>query len=135
MRAWRDKGGTRVMTTMIDIDQLNLMTGGDPDLALEVLTIFRGQADLWRPLLDARVEPGQWADACHTIKGAARAVGADALAKACEKSERRGRAGDVGEIEAAVLLSEVKDQLGQTLEALAHVEYQLAGKQPFRARG
>ena len=123
------------MTMQINMDQLNLMTSGNADLALEVLGIFRSQYELWGPLLDAHAEPVQWADACHTIKGAAKSIGADELAVACETAETRGRQGEVSQVEAAVLLTDVKNLLGEAMEAIAHVEHDLTAKQPFRAEG
>ena len=36
----------------IDIDHLLTMTGGDADLADEVLDIFRNQAEMWGRMLD-----------------------------------------------------------------------------------
>tara|TARA_R100001015_G_C4589438_1_gene145069 strand:+ start:590 stop:1039 length:450 start_codon:yes stop_codon:yes gene_type:complete len=127
------QSGNDVMT-QIDLDQLNLMTGGDVGLALEVLTIFRSQTDLWGPLLDPQADNQQWADACHTIKGAARSIGAQELGMACEKAEKRGREGGVSPVEASVLLSAVKDELGNAMEALASVEHQLSGQNTFRAK-
>ena len=117
----------------IDQDHLLMMTGNDVELAVEVLGIFRQQADTWGRLLDAGAEPDQWADACHTIKGAARGIGAEELAQACEAGETRGRTGDVSKTEAAVLISTVKDRLTETLEALAFVEHQLSSSAPLRA--
>ena len=60
----------------VDLDQLRTMTSGDAELAVEALAIFRSQADLWGRMLDGNGDRQQWADACHTIKGAARSVGA-----------------------------------------------------------
>ena len=114
--------------TAINFDQLNMMTGGDKALALEVLGIFRSQTEVWSPLLDVDNPTEQWADACHTIKGAARSIGAEALGMVCEAAERRGREGDVKRVEAAVLLSDVKDQLTNTIEALAKAEFELASQ-------
>lgn len=125
--------GNEAMTS-INLDQLNRMTCGDAGLALEVLTIFRSQADVWSPLLDAAADATQWADACHTIKGAARSIGADDLAKFCETAEKRGRTGEVTRVEAAVLLNDVKNSLADSLEALAEAEFALSSQQVQRAR-
>ena len=54
----------------------------------EVLALFREQAALWAPMLHA--EADGWRDALHTIKGAARGVGAFDLGDACEHAEETG---------------------------------------------
>lgn len=54
----------------------------------EVLGLFQEQAQLWSPLLDSESEG--WRDATHTVKGAARGIGAHALAAACERAEIQG---------------------------------------------
>jgi len=51
----------------------------------EVLALFREQAALWTPMLD-KSHPG-WMDAVHTVKGAARGVGAVQLGDICEEAE------------------------------------------------
>lgn len=121
--------------SQIDLEHLDTMTGGDASLAVEVLGIFRSQADMWGRLLDPSLDASQWADACHTIKGAARGIGAMPLADICEKGEVRGRAGDVSMAEAAVLLSDVKSALTLALEELAHAEHRLAQSIPFESSG
>ena len=73
----------------------------------------------------------QWADAAHGIKGAARSIGAMALGDACESAEKLGRSGMASRVEAAVAISAVKDELGQALEAMAHVEHQLVMRRTF----
>jgi HPt (histidine-containing phosphotransfer) domain-containing protein len=115
----------------IDLAQLNTMTGGDAELAAEAIGIFRQSADLWGRMLDPRSEPDHWADAAHAIKGAARSVGAMALGEACEAAERLGRSGGASTAQAVVALSSVKDRLGETIEALAHVEHQLLMRRSF----
>lgn len=119
------------MTQAIDLAQLDMMTGGDAALAVEALGIFRQSAELWSRLLDHQAEPEQWADAAHGIKGAARSVGAMTLGDACEAAEKLGRSGMVSRVEAAVAISAVKDELGQALEAMAHVEHQLVMRRSF----
>ena len=46
---------------------------------------LREQAALWAPMLDP-AHPG-WKDAVHTVKGAARGVGAFQLGEVCERCE------------------------------------------------
>lgn len=119
------------MSAVLDLSQLQTMTGGDAGLAVEALGIFRQSSDLWGRLLDPAGEVAHWADAAHAIKGAARSVGLMALGDACETAERLGRAGDASPVQTGVALSEVKDRLGEALEALAHVEHQLMMKRSF----
>ncbi|MEZ5937831.1 MAG: Hpt domain-containing protein [Hyphomonadaceae bacterium] len=114
---------------IIDVAQLEMMTGGDTELAAEV-GIFRSQADTWG-LIDAAQPPETWADACHAIKGAARSVGAMALGDACEHAEKLGRSGAVGRVETGVALSTVKDRLGEAMEALAEIEHHLLVARAF----
>ena len=76
---------------LLDRDHLNAMTGGDQSLAIEVIEIFRHQAEIWSRLLDPMADASQWADAAHTLKGASLGIGALRLASICEKAERLGR--------------------------------------------
>jgi HPt (histidine-containing phosphotransfer) domain-containing protein len=119
------------MTHKIDISQLEMMTSGDAALAVEALGIFRQSAELWSRLLDPLADPGQWADAAHGIKGAARSIGAMALGDACEAAEKLGRSGLASRVEAVVAISAVKDELGQALETMARVEHQLVMRRTF----
>lgn len=116
---------------MIDLEQLKLMTGGDAGLAIEALGIFRQSADMWSRLLEPQADPGQWADAAHGIKGAARSIGAMALGEACETAERLGRSGTATPVAAGVAIAAVKDRMGEALEAIAHVEHQLMMRHGF----
>ena len=76
---------------VMDLDHLSAMTGGDHDLAVEVIEIFQHQAQLWSRLLDPRLEAREWSDAAHTLKGASLGIGALKLAAACERAEKAGR--------------------------------------------
>jgi HPt (histidine-containing phosphotransfer) domain-containing protein len=112
---------------VLDLDHLSAMTGGDTELSLEVIDIFREQAQLWSRLLDPRAEARQWADAAHTLKGASLGIGALKLAAACERAEKAGRSDTApSPAHASVLLGDVKDALGETLEAAARAVYDLA---------
>lgn len=112
---------------VLDLGHLSAMTGGDTELSLEIIEIFREQAQLWSRLLDPQAEPSQWADAAHTLKGASLSLGALKLAAACERAEKAGRAETPpSRAHAAVLLGDIKDALGETLEAAARAAYDLA---------
>ena len=83
------------MAAVIDISQLETMTAGDAELAIEALGIFRQSADLWGRMLDPHAEAAQWADAAHGIKGAARSVGREGAVatRAFRARDRRRRLG------------------------------------------
>ncbi|WP_035618066.1 Hpt domain-containing protein [Hyphomonas johnsonii] len=109
---------------LLDRAQLRAMTGNDTALAVEVIEIFRQQAEIWSRLLDPRAEPSQWADAAHTLKGASLSIGAVRLASLCGRAERMGRDEPPPSLTAAaVMLGDVKDLLGETLEAAAKTSY------------
>ena len=111
---------------IIDVDHLLTMTGGDLDLAEEVLDIFRHQAEIWGRILKVDLPPRQWADAAHTIKGAALSIGAGVLAETCQAAEALGRSEAPGRTESAIILREVRDRLTETLDACSNVTYALS---------
>jgi HPt (histidine-containing phosphotransfer) domain-containing protein len=119
----------------IDVAQLEMMTGGDQALAAEALGIFRNQAELWGRLLDPAAEPSQWADAAHTIKGAAKSVGLMDLGDACGRAEALGRGVPVSPAQAGVAIAEIKDRLGEAMEAIAVMEHRLMHGQGFKRAG
>ena len=64
----------------VDLVHLSRYTGGDPKLNAEILQLFAGQAaDLMRKLNDvlAASDLKGWKEITHSIKGAARGIGAD----------------------------------------------------------
>lgn len=110
-------------------EQLSMMTGDDAALAMEVIDIFRQQTDMWSRMLDAALPPAQWADAAHSLKGSALSIGAMRLADACAKAENMGRASEekpVSRTQAAIVLCDVKDQIGPAIEASAKLAHQLS---------
>ena len=78
----------RDLTGAVDFAYLESYAGGDLAVVGEVLSLFRQQAAMWSGLLDPAGEG--WRDAVHTIKGAARGVGANDLGDACDWAERAG---------------------------------------------
>lgn len=110
----------------IDVDHLLSMTGGDPELAEEVLDIFREQSGMWARMLDPKLPAQEWADAAHTIKGSALSIGARELAEVCLAAENLGRSGDVTAVQAAVALGDVKSELTYALEAAARASHALS---------
>ncbi len=78
---------------VIDLEHLARYTGGDAALNREILRLFEMQtcemvAKL-RTILDAR-DAKSWKEVTHTIKGAARGVGAFAMADAAAQCELLG---------------------------------------------
>lgn len=106
----------RDITGAVDFAYLEGFAAGDETLIDEVLVIFREQAQLWSPMLDSASEG--WKDAVHTVKGAARGVGAFALGDACERCERDG----------PVRLSDVHTALDAALMDIAAYEHERALK-------
>ncbi|WP_454714890.1 Hpt domain-containing protein [Caulobacter segnis] len=75
----------RDISGAVDFAYLEGFAAGDSGVVEEVLALFREQAALWTPMLDS-THPG-WRDAVHTVKGAARGVGAVQLGEVCERCE------------------------------------------------
>lgn len=78
----------RDITGAVDFPYLEGFAAGDAQVVEEVLGLFQEQARMWSPMLEAGVDG--WRDAVHTVKGAARGVGAHALGDACERAEAEG---------------------------------------------
>jgi HPt (histidine-containing phosphotransfer) domain-containing protein len=78
----------RDITGVVDFEYLESYAGGDLSLVEEVLGLFQEQTRLWGPMLDSG--SAGWKDAAHTLKGAARGIGANQLANACEAAELSG---------------------------------------------
>jgi HPt (histidine-containing phosphotransfer) domain-containing protein len=76
---------------VVDFDYLEGFAAGDKIVVLEVLSLFRQQAEAWAKGLDP-ADPG-WRDVVHTIKGSARGVGANPLGDVCAKAEAQGESG------------------------------------------
>ena len=81
----------RDITGAVDFGYLEDFAAGDGRVIDEVLALFREQAALWARML-APDDPS-WRDAVHTIKGAARGVGAFGLGEACAWAEAKGEIG------------------------------------------
>ena len=91
----------------VDFDYLEGFAAGDLQVVTEVLGLFREQAEIWQRRLE---NPGDgWRDLVHTMKGAARGIGAKRLGDVCERAE-------VGD---ASMAPEVRAELA---EAVAEVE-------------
>src|SRR5476651_2219867 len=75
---------------VIDLEQLARYTGGDATVNAEILRLFDTQAndlvERLQTILDAR-DAKSWKEVTHTIKGAARGIGAFEMADAAAHCE------------------------------------------------
>lgn len=83
----------------IDHAHLSRQTGGDGDLARELLGLFDGQCAALAPgIADAGRPAAERADLAHTLKGSAAGIGAEAIRGLCGRIEddlrRSARAGE-----------------------------------------
>lgn len=83
----------------MDFAYLEGFAAGDRQVVAEVLAMYLEQAALWQ----ARLTPpaDDWGDVVHTIKGASRGIGANALGDRCERMEAGGLDG-IAEVLAAL---------------------------------
>lgn len=72
----------------IDMSFLSQNTAGDRKLGREILHIFKEQSNQYLAALEAASCAREWRDAAHTLKGAARAVGARRVAMLAEQAEQ-----------------------------------------------
>ncbi|MCJ2143402.1 Hpt domain-containing protein [Methylobacterium sp. E-066] len=78
----------------IDRAELDAQTGGDAELANEVLVLFAGQCRSILPrLTDPSLPSAQRADLAHTLKGSAAGVGATRVRAGADATEAQLRAG------------------------------------------
>ncbi|MFI4976622.1 MAG: Hpt domain-containing protein [Caulobacterales bacterium] len=104
----------RDIAGVVDFAYLEGFAAGEDEVIDEVLGLFREQSALWGAMLDAEHEG--WRDAVHTLKGAARGIGAFALGEACARAEDIGPAG----------LRGVRDALDQALADIAAYAHERA---------
>ena len=106
----------RDISGVVDFGYLETYAGHDMEMVQEVLGLFREQALLWGPMLDPDAEG--WRDAVHTIKGAARGIGAVTLGEICDAAEKGG----------VHMLGEVRHALDLTLADIAAYAHEQALK-------
>lgn len=75
---------------VFDTAHLARYTGGDAALEAELAGLLRDQAERCLAAMEAADDPAAWKAAAHTLKGAARGVGAFALGEACQRAEEAG---------------------------------------------
>lgn len=106
----------------IDLDHLAAYTGGEKDLNAEILTLFDGQITDMVAQLNGLLRAGdapRWRQVVHTIKGAARGVGAFDMGNAAAAAEPLDPASDAAalaalkslEDEAATVRAFIRDYL------------------------
>ena len=91
----------------VDFAYLEAYMAGDRAIIAEVLALFVQQASGWTPKLDAGA--ADWRNVVHTIKGAARGVGASRLGDLCAKAEELGPSE----------LPSIQEELARALAAIA----------------
>lgn len=97
----------------VDFDYLESFTAGDRQVIAEVLALYQGQAAGWLTKLD---DPGDgWRDLVHTIKGASRGIGAQALGDVADRAER-GDPSQAPEVRAALqaVLADIEAYVART---------------------
>jgi HPt (histidine-containing phosphotransfer) domain-containing protein len=106
---------------VVDLAHLNRYTGGDPAMNGEILRLFQQQAtDLAMRLqhcLDGGDDTG-WFEAAHSMKGAARGIGAFALADAVAEAENLQPRSDRAKARAA--LATMKSRAAQVHMFIDH---------------
>lgn len=83
-RRLRPDGGTKP----IDLAYLARFTLGNDSLEQEILELFEIHAPLYLASLRDAVTAKEWHDAAHTLKGAARGIGAWRVGRCAEVAER-----------------------------------------------
>jgi HPt (histidine-containing phosphotransfer) domain-containing protein len=103
---------------VLDLDHLHRQTAGDRGLERELLTLFEAQsARLW-PLIRDGGSSSDRADAAHTLKGSARAIGSWDLASLADGLEAALRTGE-GETSVPHLIEKFEHALAAARQALA----------------
>ncbi|WP_273147807.1 Hpt domain-containing protein [Oceanicaulis alexandrii] len=72
---------------VLDRDHLEQYTAGDAALETELFGLLSDQIDACVSLMKTARSDEDWRTAVHTLKGAARGVGAMELGEACAKAE------------------------------------------------
>jgi two-component system sensor histidine kinase/response regulator len=83
---------------MLNYDYLNEITGGDAEFIAELLSDFVSQTPTLMEQIATAVAQGAAATvgaAAHTLKGSARAIGADEFAAIAFELEQAGKQGDL----------------------------------------
>jgi HPt (histidine-containing phosphotransfer) domain-containing protein len=103
---------------ILDLQHLDRQTAGDIALESELLTLFEAQCERLRPLVGDGRPAGARADAAHTLKGSARAIGASRLGVVADRLEAALR-GEAPETAAAALMAGFDEVVAMTRRAAA----------------
>lgn len=103
---------------ILDLNHLRRQTAGDGELEQELLSLFEAQCARLRPLIGNPGPHLQRADAAHTLKGSARAIGAWRLGSVADQLETAFR-GRGAELEAPALVQQLDEAIEATNQALA----------------
>jgi HPt (histidine-containing phosphotransfer) domain-containing protein len=82
---------------VFDLSHLRRYTDNDLELERELLSLFRLQIRQYAEKLSVITEPEEWRIATHSIKGAARSMGARKIAGIAEMLELAGPCSGTGE--------------------------------------
>lgn len=74
-------------SSIIDFNHLEKYVAGDDELRDEILEIFSDQVALLMDQFDVFQVDEEWKNTAHTLKGAARGVGAWNLGEVCQEAE------------------------------------------------
>lgn len=103
----------------VDLDHLNRYTGGDRSLNVEVLHLFQTQCGAMLGDLEAAAAAADskiWRQLTHTLKGAARGIGATGLADASAEAEKA----DIGDrVAVARTLLRLSERAGEVARFIA----------------
>lgn len=103
----------------VDLVHLARHTLGDPDLEREVLLLFVVQARAYLSRLKEAGNERTWRETAHTIKGAARGIGAWHVADQAEFAERLSFDPDDGRCRGAIIAVESEiDSASRFIRAL-----------------
>ncbi|MCP1335022.1 Hpt domain-containing protein [Futiania mangrovi] len=108
----RVRGGEAASADRCVIDEAHLMhyTLGDQALACEILELFVAQVDIYLERLGGAKDDLAWHEAAHSLKGSARAIGAQVLsAQAAAAEAIRHEDEDVRARHLATLAASVED--------------------------
>jgi HPt (histidine-containing phosphotransfer) domain-containing protein len=110
---------------VIDVAHLQRMACDDKNLMIEVLGIFRQQADMWEKLLSPDTPTPDFMVAAHTIKGSAKSIGAWELGEICGRAEEEARTRQLSRDEKFMWREQILQTLGVTTAEVAQVEHKL----------
>lgn len=74
----------------VDLSQLRIITGGDPEAEKELLAPYKEQSAISLKILSENCIDGPsilWKDTAHAMKGGAASIGAKRLSQLCNKAQ------------------------------------------------